>query len=74
MYSEALAVADRNTVRLMIDDMQEEITAMSTQLSDMSKKLTADRKTIATQAEELSAKDKEITELKTKLAKFNPEQ
>ena len=29
MYSEALTIADNNTVKLMIDDMREEIAAMS---------------------------------------------
>lgn len=33
MYSEALAIADRNTIRLMIDDMQEELAAKDDEIA-----------------------------------------
>lgn len=61
MYSEALAIADRNTVRLMIDDMKEQYDDLKEQVS-----------TLTTQIIE---KDDEIVRLKQKLLEvgINPD-
>lgn len=53
MYSEALAIADRNTIRLMIDDMQEE-------LADLTAQVRLKKDEIATKVEELAAKENEL--------------
>ena len=44
MYSEALAIADRNTVRLMIDDMQEELASLTEQVAEKNSELAAQAK------------------------------
>lgn len=54
MYSEELKILDRNTVKYMVDQMQEQI--------DSQKEL------IDNQKEQLVEKEKEIQELKRKLA------
>ena len=54
MYSEELKILDRNTVKYMVDQMQEQI--------DSQKEL------IDNQKEQLVGKEKEIQELKRKLA------
>lgn len=54
MYSEELKILDRNTVKYMVDQMQEQI--------DSQKEL------IDNQKEQLAEKEKEIQELKRKLA------
>ncbi|MCM1100177.1 MAG: Rpn family recombination-promoting nuclease/putative transposase [Clostridium sp.] len=53
MYSEALAIADRNTIRLMIDDMQEELATLTDQ--------------VAAKNNELATKNGEIAALKAEL-------
>lgn len=58
MFSEALLTADRNTVRLMIDEMRQELTKKDTALSEKD--------------EQLSEKDAEIARLKELLAKQQP--
>lgn len=47
MYSEALAIADRNTVRLMIDDMQEELASLTEQVAEKNSELAAQAEEIA---------------------------
>ena len=60
MYSEALAIADRNTVRLMIDDMQEELASLTKQVADATSVLAARESELAVKNGEIAAKDDEI--------------
>ena len=67
MYSEALAIADRNTIRLMIDDMQEELTSLSNQIS-------AKNLELAAKESELPAKSDELARLRAENARLRQEQ
>ena len=60
MYSEALAIADRNTIRLMIDDMQEELASLTDQVAAKNIELAAKEEKIAAKDDEIAAKDDEI--------------
>lgn len=70
MYSEALAIADRNTVRLMIDDMQEELASLTKQVADTNSILAAKDDEIVAKENEIAAKDDEIAKLKTELERL----
>lgn len=74
MFSEELRELDRNTVQLMIDEMQEEIDALRKEREEAKQEA---EKTLARKTEEASQKDKkiseqeqEIAELKKKLAMY----
>lgn len=74
MFSEELRELDRNTVQLMIDEMQEEIDALKKEREEAKQEA---EKTLARKTEEASQKDKkiseqeqEIAELKKKLAMY----
>ena len=54
MYSEALTIADNNTVKLMIDDMREEIAANDNALGSQADEIAAKDNTIASQADEIA--------------------
>ena len=51
MYSEALAIADKNTVKLMIDDMKEQVTNLTAEVAEKD----AENKALRKQIEELQA-------------------
>lgn len=61
MFSEALAIMDRNTALYMIDEQREEIEQLKRQLSEERAKLGAE---LATKDSELATKDAEIAKLK----------
>ena len=78
MYSEALTIADNNTVKLMIDDMRDEIAAQADTIAskdaELSKKdATISEKDAAISEKDaaISEKDAEIAKLKAELEKFN---
>lgn len=73
MYSEALAIADRNTVRLMIDDMQEELASLESQVAAKTNELAAKDDEIAAKDDELAAKDNEIAAKDDEIAAKNDE-
>lgn len=70
MYSEALAVADRNTIRLMIDDMQDELASLTQQVADKSSEITAKENELAEKNSEIAKKNSEIARLKAELAQL----
>ena len=68
MYSEALAIADRNTIRLMIDDMQEELASLTDQVAAKNNELAAKDDELAAKDEKLAAKINELAAKDEKLA------
>lgn len=71
MYSEALAIADRNTIRLMIDDMQQELADLAEQvkikkaeLAVKENELAVTKNEISSRNDEIAAKDDEIARLR----------
>lgn len=73
MYSEALAIADRNTIRLMIDDMQEELSNLANQVAIKNDELTAKENEIAAKDDELAAKENEIAAKDDEIARLKAE-
>ena len=75
MYSEELRILDRNTVQLMIDEMQDEIDGQKKALLQRDEQLSQKDEQLSRQAQQLSRKDEqieqqlqEITRLKRRLA------
>nr|WP_302168208.1 hypothetical protein [uncultured Schaedlerella sp.] len=75
MYSEELRILDRNTVQLMIDEMQDEINGQKKALLQRDEQLSQKDEQLSRQAQQLSRKDEqieqqlqEITRLKRRLA------
>lgn len=68
MYSEALAIADRNTVRLMIDDMQEELTNLNAQVEEKTSELEEKKSELEEKKSELEEKNNELAEINSELA------
>ncbi|MDE6639999.1 MAG: PD-(D/E)XK nuclease family transposase [Acetatifactor sp.] len=73
MYSEALAIADRNTIRLMIDDMQEELTSLTNQVAAKNDELAAKENELAAKENEIAAKENEIAAKENEIAKLRAE-
>lgn len=61
MYSEELKILDRNTVKYMVDQMQEQIDSQKEQIDSQKER-------IDNQKEKIAAQEKEIQRLKRKLA------
>ena len=75
MYSEELRILDRNTVQLMIDEMQDEIDGQKKALLQRDEQLSQKDEQLSRQAQQLSRKEEqieqqlqEITRLKRRLA------
>jgi hypothetical protein len=64
IFSEELQILDRNTVQLMIDEMQDEIDEMKILLGEKDETIIQNKKTIVHKDELLSQKDEEIKRLK----------
>lgn len=64
MYSEELKILDQNTVRYMVDQMQEEIDSQRAQLNSQKEQLVSQKK-------QLEIKDKQLQELRRMLAEKN---
>ena len=60
MFSEELRELDRNTVHLMIDEMQDEIAAQKKILEENEKVLKEQEKAIEEQSKAIEEKDKEL--------------
>lgn len=73
MYSEALAIADRNTIRLMIDDMQEELAALTDQVAAKNNELATKNGEIAAKDDEIAAKDGELAAKDDEIAALKAE-
>ena len=69
MYSEALAIADRNTVRLMIDEM-------NNQVNNLTNKIAEKENALKEKDNALKEKDSENNRLRQKLiaAGINPDE
>ena len=61
MYSEELKILDQNTVRYMVDQMQEEIDSQKAQIDNQ-------REEINSQKEQLEQQEKELQKLRRMLA------
>lgn len=68
MYSEALTIADNNTVKLMIDDMRDEIIAQANLIAAKNDELAAKDNELAAKDNELAAKDNELAAKDDELA------
>lgn len=67
MFSEELRELDRNTVQLMIDEMQEEIDALKKEREEAREER---EKEVSRKDEKISEQEREIAELKKKLAAY----
>ena len=67
MYSEALTIADNNTVKLMIDDMRDEIIAQANLIAAKNDELAAKDNELAAKDNELAARDNLIAQLMKEL-------
>ncbi len=68
LYSEELKILDRNTVQLMIDEMQDEIIQKDQQLSQKDQQLSLKDQQLSLKDEQLFQKEQEIESLKRMLA------
>lgn len=64
MFSEALRILDENTVKYMIEEMQQEINEKSQELEEKGKELEEKDKELEEKGKELKEKDREIARLK----------
>lgn len=71
MYSEALTIADNNTVKLMIDDMRDEIAAQAREIAVKDNTIASQADKLAAKDDEIATKDDEIAKLKAELEKRN---
>ena len=60
-FSEELRILDRNTVQLMIDEMQEELDTKKEELNTMNEELNAKNEELDAKNEELDAKNEELS-------------
>ncbi len=60
LYSEELRILDRNTVQLMIDEMQDEIDEMQDEIDEMHDEIDGQKKILIQKDEQLSQKDQQI--------------
>lgn len=71
MFSETLLVADRNTVKLMIDELRQQLSEKDTALSEKDAALSEKDAALSEKDIELSEKDAEIKLLKERLEQLN---
>ncbi len=68
LYSEELRILDRNTVQLMIDEMQEEIDGQKKELLKSKEKIIQKDKQLSQKDQQLREKEQEIENLKKQLS------
>ena len=68
MFSKELQQIDRNTVQLMIDEMQEEIVGQKAQIDEQKVQIDEQKEQLAEKDASLAEKDAYIAELEAKLA------
>jgi hypothetical protein len=71
MFSESLLIADRNTIKLMIDELRDELTAKDAVISEKDAALSEKDAALSEKDTALSEKDAIIQELKEQLATAN---
>ena len=76
MYSEALAIADRNTVRLMIDEMNNQVNNLTNEIAEKENALKKKDNALKEKDNALKEKDSENNRLRQKLiaAGINPDE
>lgn len=67
MFSEALKIMDQNTVRYMMDEMQEELSEAKSKLSDIRHELSDTKDELSDAKNELSDTKNELAETESKL-------
>lgn len=70
MYSKELLEMDRNTVKIMIDEMQEELECKAKELESTTKELESRTKELESKDKELENKDEELEVLRQKIMKL----
>ena len=70
MFSEELAILDKNTVEYMIDEMQEELDRRASVIAEKDSELTEKDSVIAESAKALQAKDDENKKLREELERL----
>ena len=73
MFSEILHEMDRNTIRYMVDDMNEQIEKGKLELAEIHKELAEKNEELAEKNEELAEKNEELAEKNEELAEKNEE-
>jgi septal ring factor EnvC (AmiA/AmiB activator) len=68
MFSEALSILDSNTVRLMIDEMNEKLAEQGEKLAEQGEKLAEQGEKLAEQGEKLAEQGEQLAEQKERLA------
>ena len=68
MFSEALAIMDRNTVRNMIEEQKKELEEQKKELEENKKELEKNKKELEEKDKSLEEKDKELAMLRAQLA------
>ena len=71
MFSESLLIADRNTVKLMIDEMKQEIEEQKSELAELGSKIEENNSILAEKNSEIAEKDAEIAEKDAEIARLN---
>lgn len=71
MYSEELKILDQNTVRYMVDQMQEEIDSQRAQLNSQKEQLVSQKNQLEIKDKQLEQQEKELQELRRMLAEKN---
>ena len=68
MYSEELRILDQNTVRYMVDQMQEEIDSQKEQLDSQREQLISQKNQLEMKNKQLEQQEKELQKLRRMLA------
>ena len=68
MYSEELKILDQNTVRYMVDQMQEEIDSQRAQLNGQKEQLVSQKNQLEIKDKQLEQQEKELQKLRRMLA------
>ena len=71
MFSEALRIMDRNTVKYMVEEQQKELEEKQRKINDQQEQLGEKQRQIDDQQKQLHEKDQEIRMLREQLAKMN---
>ena len=70
MFSKELQILDQNTVKYMIDEMQEELDNIKGELDTANATISNQSKAIADQSREIAAKEEIIAKLQAELKKY----
>jgi len=73
MYSESLQIADRNTIKLMIDEMRDQMTVLNDTLAAKGSERSAMRMELFEKKAELSEKNAELSEKNAEISVKNAE-